>query len=84
MYQDDMIVQLSRASIPIHIGGGDGGLGPWTIFARKDQNTLIEQSVTLIEQLLFSLKFFLGANIVKVSKWYLKCDDLPGASPQIP
>jgi len=57
-YQDNnMIVQLSRAAwshcIPIHIGGGDRSLGPWTILARKDQNTLIEQSVTLIEQLLF-------------------------------
>jgi len=52
-----MIVQLSRAAwshcILIHIGGGDGGLGIWTILARKDQNTLIEKSVTLIEQLLF-------------------------------
>jgi len=67
--------------IPIHIGGGDRGLGPWTILARKDQNTLIEQSVTLIEQLLFRSCF---SNIVKVSKWYLKCDDFPGASPQTP
>jgi len=54
-----MIVQLSRAAwshcIPIHIGSEDedGGLGPWTILARKDRNTLIEKSVTLIEQLLF-------------------------------
>jgi len=35
-----MIMQLSRAAwshcIPIHIGGEDGNLGPWTILARKD------------------------------------------------
>jgi len=35
-----MIVQLSRAAwshcIPIHIGGGDGDLGPWTILAREN------------------------------------------------
>jgi len=49
-----MIVWLSRAAwshcipIPIHTGSGDGDLGPWTILARKDQDTLIEQSVTLI------------------------------------
>jgi len=67
-----MIVQLSGATVYLYLYV----FGPWTILARKDQNTLIEQSVTLIEQLLF-----LGTNIVKVSKWYLKCDDLPGASP---
>jgi len=37
--------------IPIHIGGGNRSLCPWTILARKDRNTLIEKSVTLIEQL---------------------------------
>ena len=38
------------------IGGGDGGVGAWpptfcwTMLARKDRDTLIEQSATLIEQ----------------------------------
>jgi len=37
---NDMIALLNRAvwshCIPIHIGSGDGDLGPWTILARKD------------------------------------------------
>jgi len=67
-----------------NIGGGDRRarrasllpLSPtphfcWTMLARKDQNTLIEQSATLIEQsTTISLKavgsYF--SNIVKVSK----------------
>jgi len=68
-----MIVQLSRAAwshyIPMHMGGGEEDLGPWTIIARKDRNTLIEKSVTLIEQLLFRSCF---SNIVKVSKMVSK------------
>ena len=43
----------------------------WTMFARKDQNTLIEQSTTLIEQSLFTfpLKFASNCLIYLQNMW---------------
>jgi len=43
----------SKIFIVYNIGSRDGRKGYWIMLARKSRDTLIEQSITLIRQLLY-------------------------------